>query len=198
MLRQSSSLGYEAGGGVMVGIPGQSYESLAEDDSAVSRARSRHDRHRAVHRASRHAVGFRRASSAIDPSEQAPSNEQMVYKMIALTRIRVPDANIPSTTALATINKTMDAAGAAGRRECGDAKPHAGSYRRCTRFIPPRLALKRAPPTAINACAARFARSAALPDAARAEEERSRLRATSQSLPDVCLQQFSAVAWHKR
>ena len=29
----------------------------------------------------------------------------MVYKMIALTRIVCPDANIPSTTALATINK---------------------------------------------------------------------------------------------
>jgi biotin synthase len=29
----------------------------------------------------------------------------MVYKMIALTRIMSPNANIPSTTALATINK---------------------------------------------------------------------------------------------
>jgi len=31
LLRQLKSLGYEAGGGVMVGIPGQSYKSLAED-----------------------------------------------------------------------------------------------------------------------------------------------------------------------
>jgi biotin synthase len=30
----------------------------------------------------------------------------MVYKMIALTRITCPEANIPSTTALATINRT--------------------------------------------------------------------------------------------
>jgi biotin synthase len=30
----------------------------------------------------------------------------MVYKMIALTRIACPAANIPSTTALATINRT--------------------------------------------------------------------------------------------
>jgi biotin synthase len=41
----------------------------------------------------------------ISPSEQAPSSEEMVYKMIALTRIACPDTNIPSTTALATINK---------------------------------------------------------------------------------------------
>ena len=31
ILRQIKQLGYEAGGGVMVGIPGQSYESLAQD-----------------------------------------------------------------------------------------------------------------------------------------------------------------------
>jgi biotin synthase len=42
---------------------------------------------------------------AISPSEQAPASEEMVYKMIALTRIVCPTANIPSTTALATINK---------------------------------------------------------------------------------------------
>jgi biotin synthase len=29
----------------------------------------------------------------------------MVYKVVALTRLVCPDANIPSTTALATINK---------------------------------------------------------------------------------------------
>jgi biotin synthase len=42
----------------------------------------------------------------IATSEQVPNSEEMVYKMIALTRIVCPDANIPSTTALATLNKT--------------------------------------------------------------------------------------------
>ncbi len=37
--------------------------------------------------------------------EQVPNNELMVYKAVALTRLVRPDANIPATTALATINK---------------------------------------------------------------------------------------------
>jgi biotin synthase len=41
----------------------------------------------------------------IASSEQIPNTEEMVYKMIALARIACPTANIPSTTALATINK---------------------------------------------------------------------------------------------
>jgi biotin synthase len=41
----------------------------------------------------------------IAPSRQVPNTEEMVYKMIALARIVRPDANIPSTSALATINK---------------------------------------------------------------------------------------------
>jgi biotin synthase len=42
----------------------------------------------------------------IDPNQQAPATEDMVYKMVALARLLCPSANIPSTTALATINKT--------------------------------------------------------------------------------------------
>jgi biotin synthase len=37
--------------------------------------------------------------------EQVPASELMVYKVLALTRIVCPEANIPATTALATINK---------------------------------------------------------------------------------------------
>jgi biotin synthase len=36
---------------------------------------------------------------------QIPNTELMVYKAVALTRLVRPDANIPSTSALATINK---------------------------------------------------------------------------------------------
>ena len=39
------------------------------------------------------------------PEQQVPNSELMVYKAVALTRLVRPDANIPSTTALATINK---------------------------------------------------------------------------------------------
>lgn len=97
--------GYEAGGGVMVGIPGQSYESLARD---VLTFRSLdldmigigpYIAHPAT------PLGSGQLRPLIDPADQVPSSEQMVYKMIALARIACPTANIPSTTALATINK---------------------------------------------------------------------------------------------
>ena len=111
ILRQIKQLGYEAGGGVMVGIPGQSYESLAQDVLTF----------RALdldmigigpyiaHPATPLGSGLLRPP--VDPDEQAPASEQMVYKMIALARILCPTANIPSTTALATINRSQ------GRRQ---------------------------------------------------------------------------------
>ena len=105
LLQQLKALGYEAGGGVMVGIPGQSFDSLA-DDILMFRALNLdmigigpYIPHAAT------PLGAGALRPEIDPSEQAPNTEEMVYKMLALTRIVCPDANIPSTTALATINK---------------------------------------------------------------------------------------------
>ena len=106
LLRTIKGLGYEAGGGVMVGIPGQSFESLVQDVLTF----------RALdldmigigpyipHPAT--PLGSGQLRPSIDPAEQAPNTEQMVYKMVALARILCPAANIPSTTALATINRT--------------------------------------------------------------------------------------------
>jgi biotin synthase len=42
----------------------------------------------------------------IPADQQVPNTELMTYKVVALTRLVCPEANIPSTTALATINKT--------------------------------------------------------------------------------------------
>ena len=105
LLKQLKDLGYEAGGGVMVGIPGQSFESLA-NDIVTFRALDLdmigigpYIAHAAT------PLGTGALRPAIDPFEQVPNSEEMVYKMIALTRIVCPTANIPSTTALATINK---------------------------------------------------------------------------------------------
>jgi len=41
----------------------------------------------------------------VPPADQAPNTELMTYKTVALARLVCPQANIPSTTALATINK---------------------------------------------------------------------------------------------
>jgi biotin synthase len=105
LLKRLKVIGYEAGGGVMVGIPGQSFASLANDILAF----------RALdldmigigpyipHAATPLGSGALRPE--IQPSEQVPNRAEMVYKAIALTRIVCSTANIPSTTALATIDK---------------------------------------------------------------------------------------------
>lgn len=105
LLKELKGLGYEVGGGVMVGIPGQSYASLAQDLLAF------HDFDLDMigigpyipHPVTPLGSGALRVPAAL--GDQAPSSEQMVYKMIALARILCPAANIPSTTALATINR---------------------------------------------------------------------------------------------
>ena len=106
LLRRLKQLGYEAGGGVMVGIPGQSYASLAHD---VITFRALDLDMIGIGPYIPHPqtpLGSGALRPAIDPREQVPATEEMVYKMVALARIACPAANIPSTTALATINKT--------------------------------------------------------------------------------------------
>jgi biotin synthase len=105
LLRRLKDLGYEAGGGVMLGIPGQSFASLAND---VLTFRALDLDMIGIGPYIPHAqtpLGSGALRPAIDPREQAPATEEMVYKMVALARITCPTANIPSTTALATINK---------------------------------------------------------------------------------------------
>jgi len=106
ILRRLREIGYEVGSGIMVGIPGQTWEDLANDillfreydidmigigpfiphpETPLGRNGSR----------------FRAALE-----EQVPSTELMTCKVVALTRINCPLINIPSTTALATINRT--------------------------------------------------------------------------------------------
>lgn len=105
ILRQLKALGYEAGSGIMVGLPGQTYASVANDI-------------RLFHELDLDMIGIGpfiahpqtplgRGESLrkLDKDEQVPNTELMVYKAVALTRLACPDANLPSTTALATINK---------------------------------------------------------------------------------------------
>ncbi|KAF0155369.1 MAG: biotin synthetase [Syntrophaceae bacterium] len=102
ILQNLKKLGYEAGSGVMIGIPGQTYVDLACD-----------------------ILAFRKLDLdmiGVGPfiphpetplgqclpeasANQVPNTEQMTYKVIALTRLVCPEANIPSTTALASLNK---------------------------------------------------------------------------------------------
>ncbi len=106
ILKQLRQLGYEVGSGVMIGIPGQRYATLAGDIDLFRR----YDMDMVgvgpyiVNPLT--PLGCGEIAPAIDPDEQTPNTELMTYKVIALTRLVCPQANIPSTTALATINKT--------------------------------------------------------------------------------------------
>jgi len=104
LLKYARVLGYEVGSGVMVGIPGQTYESLATDillfrdldldmigcgpfvshpDTPLGNPQS----------------------EMVGPQAQVPATDLMTTKVVALTRLVCPNANIPSTTALATVNR---------------------------------------------------------------------------------------------
>lgn len=106
LLRILRDLGYEAGGGFMVGIPGQSWPSVADDlllcaeldldmigigpflphpDTPLGRK-------------------MRPAGLADPGADQVPNTVLSTCKAMALARMLCPEANIPSTTALATLN----------------------------------------------------------------------------------------------
>ena len=101
LLPMIRTIGYEVGSGVMIGLPGQTYSSLANDlllfrqldldmigvgpyiphhETPLGRIQTQHS------------------------SEQVSNTELMTYKVIALARLLCPEANIPATTALSTLN----------------------------------------------------------------------------------------------
>jgi len=108
LLREIRALGYEGGGGVMVGLPGQTYEDLARDVELFRELDLEmigigpYIPHPATPLGAKDAHG--RAAHATEAPEQAPNSELMTYKVVALTRLVCPWANIPSTTALATVS----------------------------------------------------------------------------------------------
>lgn len=103
LLQKMNSIGFEVGSGIMVGLPGQTYESIAEDIELF--------------------ISLNLDMIGIGPyipdpntvlgksyklppkdSNFVPNTKEMSYKVIALTRILCPDVNIPATTALKTID----------------------------------------------------------------------------------------------
>jgi biotin synthase len=97
-------LGYEIGSGVMIGIPGQSYEILADDLLKFKELDldmigvGPYIKHQDTE------LGKNIQKFMLDEENQVPATEEMTYKVIALSRLLCPQANIPSTTALATLN----------------------------------------------------------------------------------------------
>ncbi|MGA2031955.1 MAG: [FeFe] hydrogenase H-cluster radical SAM maturase HydE [Thermoguttaceae bacterium] len=104
LLSVLGDLGYEVGSGVMIGIPGQTFEDLARD---IDLFRTLDLDMIGVGPFLLHPatpLADRRAWPQAPPEEQVPNGELMTYKVLALARLVQPRANIPSTTALATLN----------------------------------------------------------------------------------------------
>jgi biotin synthase len=104
ILRELKSIGYEAGSGVMIGIPGQTYEDLSNDillfrelDLDMIGVGPYIPHHETP-------LGQNNENLLASKGSQVPNTELMTYKVIALARLVCPAANIPSTTALATLN----------------------------------------------------------------------------------------------
>jgi len=97
-------LGYEVGSGVMIGLPGQSYESLADDLLKFQQldldmiGTGPYIRHKDTE------LDKNLQKFLLEEEKQVPAMEEMAYKVFALARILCPKANIPATTAVATLN----------------------------------------------------------------------------------------------
>jgi biotin synthase len=112
LLRRLRQSGYEIGSGVMIGIPGQTYAGLAADiewfrhldlDMIGVGPFIAHPETPLGKAPTGEATAHEPARPS--PAAQVANDELTVYKAMALTRLVCPQANIPSTTALATINK---------------------------------------------------------------------------------------------
>jgi len=103
-LHRLRGMGYEVGSGILVGLPGQTVEMLADDilllaeldlDMIGLGPYIEHPRTPMPEMA----VELRGAGA-----EQAPPDELTTCKVLALARLACPYANLPSTTALATLD----------------------------------------------------------------------------------------------
>jgi biotin synthase len=104
ILRRLRGMGYEIGGGVMIGIPGQTYDDLADD---IEIFREMDFDMIGVGPFLPHPgtpLGRDADDFRAPPGEQVPNTEDQTYKVVALARLACPGANIPATTALATLN----------------------------------------------------------------------------------------------
>jgi biotin synthase len=106
LLAVLKSLGYETGSGTLVGLPGQTFEDLARDIDLFRRL----DLDMIgvgpylPHPDTPLGISFKECCAP--PEQQVPNSEEMTYKVLALTRIFCPQANIPATTAVATLNRS--------------------------------------------------------------------------------------------
>lgn len=101
-LRRMRAMGYEIGSGIMVGLPGQTYESLAED-LELFRALDLDMIGLGPYLPHPDTPLGGGSLPVAPPGTQVPNDELMTCKCLALARLLCPAANIPSTTALSAL-----------------------------------------------------------------------------------------------
>lgn len=104
MLRRLRAMGYEVGSGVMVGIPGQTFADLADD---LLLMRELDLDMIGIGPFLAHPDTPLGAGPVAAGADQVPADELTTLKAVALARLLCPGANIPSTTALATIDRAQ-------------------------------------------------------------------------------------------
>lgn len=95
-LRWLKELGYETGSGNIVGLPGQSIESLAEDIALMKELEL-----------DMIGIGPFIPHPETPLKQNSPGNPILILKLIAVTRLLLPFANIPATTALGTLSPSL-------------------------------------------------------------------------------------------
>jgi biotin synthase len=104
-LLRMRAMGYEIGSGVMVGIPGQTWDILARDIELFRDLDIDMIGIGPFLPSPRTPLGGQAAERLrASPGEQVPNSELATLKVVALTRLACPEANLPSTTALATLD----------------------------------------------------------------------------------------------
>jgi biotin synthase len=100
-LQRMREMGYEIGTGVMVGIPGQKWGTLANDLELFGQLDADMIGVGPFIPSPHTPLGGNPTTANAD---QVPNDELTTLKVVALARLLCPEANIPSTTALATID----------------------------------------------------------------------------------------------
>lgn len=106
ILENLRTLGYEVGSGILIGIPGQSYDDLTRDIEKLVELDLDMIGCGPFIAHPDTPLGKDQKRWRLPDGVQVPNTEIMTYKVVALARLVRPNANIPSTTALATLNKT--------------------------------------------------------------------------------------------
>ena len=101
LLKMLREIGYEIGSGVMIGIPGQTWDDLATDLEWFAKLDLDMI---GCGPYIPHPAGEVASFPPAAPELQVPNTEEMTYRVVALARLQCPKANIPSTSALATLN----------------------------------------------------------------------------------------------